>query len=785
MIRKALALALATVLTLPMGALPAQSSQSVVSAQVLSEPANPAAGEFDAFLYRSKTGQHFVLRLKYPQVGQKIQLMRVEAGGKLKQVFTFTLQPTDLDSEGNYLNLVNGELVRVFALTAPKTTFQLMLNGKQYLERKTIIKTAKPLVKVNSLKITAPTKAITGSGDFRTEIRNLMEGAKVNSVCYLVDGNPLNPQMVNSVTIGSQQASADGQGCVTSELGIDPNSPIVLSLNTKALLDGSHTLISRAGITLASKAARVSESSAVFISDNTSLNATAPLPTISGTSAVGQYLTVSPGNWGSDVSFSYKWYSNGAEIRGATSDRYLLTYADIGSTIRAEVIGQKSPVDIAAKSVAFVTQVFDQDVASPSQGSISWDTTSYNVYEEGQFYDWESNSYITTEVNDYDIELTHPTEVICSQTSSYYSTCSFNVSASWSGWLIDDYEFFSETVSLVRVSDRSVLDTDYIFLSTSQSSDSLSFSFSLSSLSTQNFSNRFRIEIANAGYNQQLTQLERSTIQIVRGPNTGGTELSFSTSDPAFLTTASNYVFSGGTATNPNWKLWQYAWPSSVSVSSACHSIPFFIAPQSLYDGSLDDSRTKAAADAIITVYSSNGEIRERVSINGARGDWSTIANGNKVDLKVCGLDTQKGKSETLRIQLDLRYDAYNQEALLTTSENVLLTGSLVFTKINCFQGEEGQVVNAHKPVCPEGWTQTKAKIINGKVQMKTINCLAGRQLRVLRAPEPKCPEGFEITKLAVKNGKLVPWTITCRKGFTKTTVRGVFPSCPAGFTRS
>src|SRR5207244_4833104 len=67
-------------------------------------------------------------------------------------------------------------------------------------------------------------------------------------------------------------------------------------------------------------------------------------PTLAGTPAVGQTLTVEPGTWsGSPATFAYAWLrcnANGrlcAAIAGATAASYTLTIGDAGHTIIATV----------------------------------------------------------------------------------------------------------------------------------------------------------------------------------------------------------------------------------------------------------------------------------------------------------------------------------------------------------------------------------------------------------------------------------------------------------------
>jgi hypothetical protein len=69
-------------------------------------------------------------------------------------------------------------------------------------------------------------------------------------------------------------------------------------------------------------------------------------PTVSGTPQEGQMLTASPGTWGGTepISYAYQWQrcdANGANcnaISGATGTSYLVTSADVGSTLAVTVV---------------------------------------------------------------------------------------------------------------------------------------------------------------------------------------------------------------------------------------------------------------------------------------------------------------------------------------------------------------------------------------------------------------------------------------------------------------
>ena len=80
---------------------------------------------------------------------------------------------------------------------------------------------------------------------------------------------------------------------------------------------------------------------------------TTATPTIGGKPKVGSTLTAHHGNWGpGSVSFAYQWLRSGTPIAGATSQTYLLTSADLGSTLSVVVTGSKTGYNSASVTSA-------------------------------------------------------------------------------------------------------------------------------------------------------------------------------------------------------------------------------------------------------------------------------------------------------------------------------------------------------------------------------------------------------------------------------------------------
>lgn len=81
-------------------------------------------------------------------------------------------------------------------------------------------------------------------------------------------------------------------------------------------------------------------------------------PAISGDPEVGKTLTVDPGTWDSGVNFSYAWYSDGVQIPGASSSRFVVRNDQAGSVITASVTGAKSnyaPETVGSAATGMVT----------------------------------------------------------------------------------------------------------------------------------------------------------------------------------------------------------------------------------------------------------------------------------------------------------------------------------------------------------------------------------------------------------------------------------------------
>ena len=70
---------------------------------------------------------------------------------------------------------------------------------------------------------------------------------------------------------------------------------------------------------------------------------TAPIPSITGSAAVGSTLLGTAGTWGpGSVTLSYRWFRDGLAIAGASSTTYRVVSADVGHALTFAVTGSKS-----------------------------------------------------------------------------------------------------------------------------------------------------------------------------------------------------------------------------------------------------------------------------------------------------------------------------------------------------------------------------------------------------------------------------------------------------------
>ena len=147
---------------------------------------------------------------------------------------------------------------------------------------------------------------------------------------------------------------------------------------TLTAADQSRTIRARVTATNSTGTAAAS-SAATAVVQAAPPSATAPantaVPTVSGTTTVGQIVTTTTGAWTgtAPITYTYQWQqcnSSGAActtIAGATANTYTLAGADAGFTIRSRVTAANSAGSVAARSVP--TAVVAAGAATPPSGT--------------------------------------------------------------------------------------------------------------------------------------------------------------------------------------------------------------------------------------------------------------------------------------------------------------------------------------------------------------------------------------------------------------------------------
>jgi len=90
-----------------------------------------------------------------------------------------------------------------------------------------------------------------------------------------------------------------------------------------------------------------------------------PVPTISGSRAVGTTLKAVTGTWTPAASFTYQWSRNGVAIATATASTYKVVAADAGKKIAVRVTGARLGFETLAKSSAQSTVALQKLTKTP------------------------------------------------------------------------------------------------------------------------------------------------------------------------------------------------------------------------------------------------------------------------------------------------------------------------------------------------------------------------------------------------------------------------------------
>jgi hypothetical protein len=484
-----------------------------------------------------------------------------------------------------------------------------------------------------------------------------------------------------------------------------------------------------------------------------------PSMSIIGSLVAGERLTLEMGSWGEGVSLALQWFSGGKKIAGANRQTYTITSFDVGKELSVQVTASRTGAEAYSENLKALGVVSPEPNYPRSQGLKPEAFTTYGIRDFDSAGEQTSN---------FKIFMKHDATLAC------LTSCQVSAQITLVGTI--GTSFASGSI-LLRDSNRNIMGSRSVFMSANSMTSSVNFVLASSQFQRSGERLYLSFEPSSMPARRVFAAENISEITLIKPP-TG--------SEPRQIFPERTVVFPSfaeETAGASGLRFFEYAVSNQVNVSDECSVVRTHVTPLGLASATADGS-ANYAADATLTLRNASGQTVDRVSITGGAGEWSKLDAGSILDLKACGLNSQKGKKVTLRLTLDLSYDDLDQNFTTTRDISINAVGSLQWTRINCYKGTAGRTVFAYEPECPKGWKATSAKVVGNKVQIKTLNCLKGTTVKVIKSPEPKCPSGFKQTKLKVSNGKLATWTITCTKGVLVKKVSGVFPRCPSGYKK-
>lgn len=130
------------------------------------------------------------------------------------------------------------------------------------------------------------------------------------------------------------------------------------------------------------------------------------LPSISGTTKVGQTLTANNGTWSnSPTGYTYEWRRNGVAISGGTASTYVLAYADYTKNISVNVTANNLAGSSNATSGSVGAITLDVLVVGVAGESNAGDTTFSTSYGPATLTDvskkWNGSAYVDVSTTDF------------------------------------------------------------------------------------------------------------------------------------------------------------------------------------------------------------------------------------------------------------------------------------------------------------------------------------------------------------------------------------------------
>ncbi len=315
------------------------------------------------------------------------------------------------------------------------------------------------------------------------------------------------------------------------------------------------------------------------------------------------------------------------------------------------------------------------------------------------------------------IEIQHPTKVFC-EPGAY---CSFTVQARFT----NPKPLSSPSIELLTAQGVSYTST---YMSSVYTTNWQNLTFSAS------YKANTEVTFGIQNSTRYSSDAQRYFTSIVTGPTPAKTLHSPIGDETVEAWQSANMMLTSNMRFATAWM------PSSMNTAESCIRVPLHAAAVDYLTGNFA-SFTDAGAVSVSLSLSVNG-YQASTSFGSGANAWQT-GQVTSSTIQLCGLNPRSGVTNDVSISVS---GTYRDGEISKTSSGQFgfpVTGTSIYTSINCLKGKTIKVVTAAKPVCPAGYAKTNLKVVNGKLAPTTITCVKGFLVKRVTGVLPSCPSGY------------------------------------------